>query len=110
MRILFVTEVLKEYIGTVPMGILYLSAYLKASGHKTRIAGMESREVDKAMREFNPQMVCYSITTGIHPLFVELNKRLKEKYPFFSAFGGPHATFFPEIIAQEGIDGVLHPP
>ncbi|OGW13431.1 MAG: hypothetical protein A3G93_01650 [Nitrospinae bacterium RIFCSPLOWO2_12_FULL_45_22] len=105
MRILFVTEVLKEYIGTVPMGILYLSAYLRANGHKTRIAGMEFKEVDGVIKEFNPQLVCYSVTTGIHPLFVELNKRLKEKYSFFSAFGGPHATFFPEIIAQEGIDG-----
>lgn len=93
MRILFVTEVLKEYIGTVPLGILYLSAYLKASGHKTRIAGMELREVDKAMRDFNPQMVCYSVTTGIHLPFVELNKRLKKNIPSFLPLGGRMLLF-----------------
>ena len=35
-----------------------------------------------------------------------MNRRIRERVDAFSAFGGPHATFFPEMIAEQGVDGV----
>ena len=34
----------------------------------------------------------------------ETNKYLKSKYNFISLLGGPHPTFFPDVIKEEGID------
>jgi len=35
-----------------------------------------------------------------------MNRRIKAALPVFSAFGGSHATFFPEMIEEDGVDGV----
>ncbi|GAF93078.1 unnamed protein product, partial [marine sediment metagenome] len=31
---------------------------------------------------------------------------LKKKFKFFSIFGGPHCTFFPEFIHEESVDAI----
>jgi len=33
-------------------------------------------------------------------------RALKSRYDFHSVFGGPHPTFFPEIIDEESVDAV----
>ncbi|NLE76375.1 MAG: radical SAM protein, partial [Chloroflexi bacterium] len=39
--------------------------------------------------------------------YLELNRRLRAVTPAFSAFGGPHATFFPEMIEEDDlVDGL----
>lgn len=54
--------------------------------------------------EWKPEFVAYSLYTGYHKPLLELNRRLKESLDFISVLGGPHDTFFPEIIYQEGVD------
>jgi radical SAM superfamily enzyme YgiQ (UPF0313 family) len=60
------------------------------------------------VRAFSPDIIAYSITTGMHYTVIKKNLELKEKFGnFFSIFGGPHATFHPEVIEEnEGIDAV----
>jgi radical SAM superfamily enzyme YgiQ (UPF0313 family) len=38
--------------------------------------------------------------------YLRLNRKLKETFPIFSVFGGPHPTYFTEMIHQEGVDGI----
>lgn len=38
--------------------------------------------------------------------FIKFNQALKEKIKFYSILGGPHSTFFPEIIEEDGVDAV----
>ncbi len=105
-RILFVSNLLIEFSNYEPLGILYLSASLKKYGHATCFANSRLAEVQKAVMEFKPHIIAYSITTGMHKELLDLNRRLKKNSSFFALFGGPHTTFFPETIKEEGVDGV----
>jgi len=42
--------------------------------------------------------------TGDQELYLGANNRLKELFDFVSLFGGPHPTFFPDMIEREGVD------
>lgn len=107
MRILFINKFLdKHTIYRVPLGILYLSSALKKSGHQVFICEPSREDVFLKMMEIKPDIVGYSIRTGFHRYYIDLNKELKKSFKFFSIFGGPHATFFPEMIEEENIDCV----
>lgn len=103
MKILF----LYKYEYLEPIGIMTLSAFLKQNGHKCYFIDLAlERNYLKEIQEINPDIIAYSITTGKHVFYQRLNVELKKKLSFFSIFGGPHATFFPEFIEEEGVDAI----
>lgn len=106
MRVLFITNVFNFYIVREPLGLEYLSAAAKAAGHNTRFCGTKEKEYRPAINNFKPDVIGYSITTGQHDLFIKLNEKLKNEFHFTSIFGGPHATFWPEIIDEPGVDAI----
>jgi len=89
-----------------PQGILHLSSMLKAAGHEVALTIASAENPVQFAVDFAPHVVAYSVTTGSQGYYLELNRRIKERVDAFSVFGGPHATFFPEIIEEEGVDGV----
>jgi len=102
MRVLFVTyDIYME-----PLGILYLSSVLKQAGHETALAVISEEDVLATARSFRPDVVAYSLHTGVQQYHLAVNNRLKQERSFFAAFGGPHPTFFPEMIEEQGVDGV----
>ena len=109
-RVLFMTETHKTMLlsgGFISFGPIWLSAVLKQHGHQCDITGVNYKEAEKVFESFKPDIVAYTAYTGGHNSMVEINKKLKKKFKFFSAFGGPHATFSPELIEEEdSIDGV----
>ncbi len=102
MRVLFVTH----QIDYEPHGIMHLSSALKVAGHEVALAVDALEDPARVAKEFQPGIIGYSLITGSHRYYYQLNRRLKEKVDFFSAFGGPHPTFFPEMIEEEGVDGL----
>jgi len=103
MRILFV---LKQ-IDYEPVGLIQMSAVLKAAGHEARLVVDATDDVIGVARAWQPGILAYSVWTGGHRYFVALNRELRRHVDAFSAFGGPHATFFPEMIEEDDlIDGV----
>ena len=58
------------------------------------------------MRRLQPDVVGYTVYTGTQNYYLELNQRIKAERPVFSIFGGPHPTFFPEMIQKEGVDAI----
>ena len=102
MRVLFVTQ----QIDYEPHGIMHLSSALKAAGHEVALAVDALEDPVRVAQEFQPGVIGYSVITGSHRYYYQLNSRLKEEVDFFSAFGGPHPTFFPEMIEEEGVDGL----
>lgn len=107
MRVLFINKFLNKHtIYRVPLGILYLSALVK-NKHKVAICEPSRADPFDVVREFKPDVIAYSIRTGFHQYYLNLNKKLKEKFNFFSVFGGPHATFYPDMIDAEGVDCVM---
>jgi radical SAM superfamily enzyme YgiQ (UPF0313 family) len=85
---------------------MWLSAILKKQGHQCEIAGVNYNEVEKTFREFKPDIVAYTTFSGGHITYLDWNRKLKEKFKFFAMFGGPHPTFSPEMVEEEGVDGV----
>ncbi len=100
MRILFVV---KDFI-IEPLGIMYLSTALKLAGHQTDIVKADIENVEDKIKDFSPNIVAYSIITGDHKYFRNLNLKLKEKFNFIAVFGGSHPTFFNEFINEQGVD------
>jgi len=102
MRILFAIK----QIDYEPQGILHLSSVLKAAGHEVALTVASDEDPVRFAVRFDPHVIAYSVTTGSQGYYLTLNRRIKERLEVFSVFGGPHATFFPEVIEEEGVDGV----
>ena len=103
---LHILFVVKE-IDNEPQGILLISSLLKQAGHQVSlVVGTEEDPLATALR-LRPDVVGYTVYTGVHLWYLEQNRRIRAQLPgVFSIFGGPHPTFFPEMIEQEGVDGL----
>lgn len=108
MKVLFVLE---DYI-IDPLGIAYLSSYLKQYGHEVDLVNFDVEDVYDKLSQFRPDVLAYSITTGRHVKFRQLNLKLREwsqanlGYVPFSLFGGPHCTFYPQFVHEDGVDAI----
>jgi len=102
MHLLFIV---KE-IDNEPHGILLLSALLKKHGHRVSLVVSTREDPVQAALRLQPDIVAYSVYTGTQRYYLDVNRRIKTQLDVLSLFGGPHATFFPEMIEQEGVDGV----
>ena len=109
MKILFVTNVMHGFLGFAPMGIMYLSSSLKTRGHRTKLVDANAREIFRACRDFEPDVIGYSVTTGFQDHFLNVNREIKKSLgsDIFSIFGGPHPTYFPEIVFEDGVDAIF---
>jgi len=87
-------------------GIMTLAAVAKAKGHTVALAiGSDSHILRKA-NEFKPDVVGFSVLTGYQKRYLQLGQALKRnlaREPVI-LFGGPHATFFPQVVMEEGVD------
>jgi radical SAM superfamily enzyme YgiQ (UPF0313 family) len=103
MKVLFV---IRDIQMIERMGIMILSSLLKARGHTVKLSQARDDDLRSRINYFKPQLLAYSVTTGEHKHLIRLNRDLKREFDFLSVFGGPHPTFFPEMIEEEGVDMV----
>ncbi len=89
-----------------PQGILHLSSVLKDAGHEVALTVAAMEDPVAFAAQFRPDVLAFSVTTGLQGYYLDLNRRLRAAMPAFSVFGGPHPTFFPEMIEAEGVDGL----
>lgn len=100
-KILFIYEY--EYVE--PLGIMTLSAFLKKHGYNCDFIDLAfEKDYVQSVLKIKPDVIGYSIITGKHKFFSDINRELKNHLNFVSVFGGPHPTFFPDYINEEGID------
>ena len=99
MKTLFIT---KPFF-IAPLGLMYLSAAAKKAGHRVELA-LTTEDLAERIKQFQPDFVGYSVMTGDQDFYLTLNEQLKVKCNFRSLFGGPHTTFFPEMIQEDGVD------
>ncbi len=102
MKALFVCD---DYVIDL-LGPAYLSSYLKAAGHEVDIVKANREDPVAKAKKFRPDMLCFSITTGIHQHFRRLNNAILEELSWrpLAVFGGPHVTFFPEFCQLDRVD------
>ena len=105
MKFLFITDYLDyAYGGFEPLGVLYILSAIRTAGHDVRMIGIDFNQACETIDDWKPDFIGYGVYTGYHTQQIEMNRRLKRKYNFISVFGGPHPTFFPEMIEEEGVD------
>ncbi len=103
MKILFISK----YEFYEPLGIMSLSSFLKKYGLDCYFIDIKlENNFTEEIQKISPDIIAYSITTGKDKIYQKLNQELKKKFEFFSLFGGPHCTFFPEFIYEEGVDAI----
>jgi len=84
---------------------MHISSLLKYKGYQCELYDIkfESKHY-KTIKKINPNIIAYSVTTNNWKRYCDFNNALKKEFKFLSVFGGPHATFFPELIYEDGID------
>jgi anaerobic magnesium-protoporphyrin IX monomethyl ester cyclase len=98
--------IIKE-IDNEPHGIMHISALLKQEGHRTSLAVATVDDPIEVALRLKPDVVGYTVYTGTQNYYLDLNRQIKAQLPgVFSIFGGPHPTFFPEIIQHGAVDGI----
>lgn len=104
MKCLFVYKTASLDI-TDPMGIMCLIANVKRHGHESDLylTNLEPN-LFKAVADYKPDVIGFSVTSGSEPYYLELIRRLRKHASFVSIMGGPHPTFFPEIIEAPEVD------
>ncbi|MEW6233297.1 MAG: radical SAM protein [Chloroflexota bacterium] len=102
MRILFI---LKQ-VDNDHLGILHLSSVLKSGGHEVELIIGAAQDPTEVAARWRPDIVAYSVFTGSQHYYLDLNRRIRARQKVFSVFGGPHPTFFPELIQEDGVDGI----
>lgn len=104
MKILFVPRTV-EYID--PMNIQLMSALARRAGHTTYLSIMAQDDLEQDIKRVKPDIVALSSITGgvSHYLkAAELSKKISPN--IITVMGGPHCTFFPEVIEDPHIDFV----
>ena len=88
------------------MGPMYLSASLKSAKHDCRmLIGDSFADFKPDLLVNPPDVIAFSTMTGMHPWVVEVAGSIKGFLPqCLIVVGGPHPTFFPEIIKETAID------
>lgn len=87
-------------------GIMYLSAILKKNGHDVDvfIEDLDKNIVQKIF-ESKPDIIGFTCITGEHQWAQRKILEIKKVMPnVIIVVGGPHPTYFPEMIQEKGID------
>jgi len=99
----------EKQIDYEPQGMMSLSAVLRQAGHEVALTIAAHEDPVQVARTFQPDILAYTVLTGSQRFYLDLNLQIKralgDREPI-SVFGGPHATFFPEVLDEDGLDGV----
>lgn len=87
-----------------PLGVLYLSAVSKKNNHKVYAVENSLASIEEEIKTIKPDLIAVSVTTPSFSYLFQTVKKLKIKYNIPTVFGGPHITFFPEVIKYREID------
>ena len=105
MKIAFVSLTASEPLA---YGIISLAATLRRCGHDVQLAYSKTASalrVDPAVR--NADVIAISATTGLHRVYLQWVHVLRRHFPDKCfVMGGPHPTYFPEVIEQAPLDAV----
>ncbi len=105
LRVLFVID----KIGFLEiLSIPTLSAVTKRAGHQVELVefGRNEAEALRKVESYAPDVVAYSLCSNEIDRYMDINARIKSRVSCFSVFGGPHPTFFPELIKRNHVDSI----
>lgn len=89
-------------------GILSLTGALRRAGHRVDlVSGRDAAAVAAEPAVRRADVLALSATTGLHRIYLKWAKALRRQFPDKAIImGGPHPTYFPEVIERAPLDGV----
>ena len=107
MKVAFVIEPFKVEL----LGIAYLASALKKEGIEVELIKVDKMpltdEFFKELKIMNPSVLAYSVATGKHKKFLEINRQIQKRVRIVSIFGGSHPTYYPDLINEKGVDFIV---
>lgn len=98
MKVLFVLEYLPQEM----LGPMWLSRAIKDAGHECEAIFLPDKDWVEKIKEHAPDVVAYTVTTGMHLYYRDINRKVKEVLPdVFTIQGGAHATYTPEELEHD---------
>jgi radical SAM superfamily enzyme YgiQ (UPF0313 family) len=95
---------LQDNIINESLGVMCLSSYLKAKGHKVELCLLsEHKTLDSVLGEirgFDPDILGFSVMTAQADAYEAIAEALKKKLNCPIIWGGAHPTFMPNIVAE----------
>jgi anaerobic magnesium-protoporphyrin IX monomethyl ester cyclase len=103
-KVLFIIDT--QTIDQEPLGLMHISAMLKEHGHEVEAVDLKREESNllDSVKRIAPQVIAFSAVTGPHKKLLDSARAIKRDLDVITLFGGPHPTFFPEFIEEEGVD------
>jgi len=99
-KLIFLQQMIFENLGQ-----MYLSAILKKNGHECDVFIQDyDKNIVKKAISAKPEVIAFSCITGSHKWVCNIANEIKKQYKCITIMGGPHPTYFPEVINEEGID------
>jgi len=86
-------------------GVESLSGILKKNGHSVR-AIIEEQPHKIVKHLSRDDIAAFSVMTGTHHWALKVASAIKNGPGSLTIFGGPHPTFFPEIINEKPLDAI----
>lgn len=88
------------------LGPMHLSAVLKKNGHTCIMVIGDQRDILRKLHRIKPDIVAFSCSANERKWGMYMSKQIKEKFDDKTPiiFGGPLATFSPEIIDTPFVD------
>ena len=77
MKVLFI----EEYLPQEMLGIMWLSRAIKDAGHQSKCLFIPDKAWIDKLKEYDPDVVCYSMTTGMHLYLADVNRKVKAVLP-----------------------------
>jgi len=94
-----------DHLWVEKLGIMQLIAALRRAGHDCAyVLDDDVRRVRRAVAAERPDVVCFSVTTGMHTWALEVAADLKRTLGVTTFFGGPHTTYFPNTVEHSAVD------
>lgn len=89
---------------------MVISGCLKQAGHQTLVVvGDGIGDFERIIRQEQPDIIAFSLMSGLHLWANDVTAKIRGLdlgYRPFIIYGGPHPTFFPEIITKADVDAV----
>lgn len=105
LKVMFIVDRF-EYLEKSSIPIL--SAIVKAAGHESSLIEFDRnrRKSLQCLRSHGPHILAYSTSSVDAARFLEINRLIRKSINALSVFGGPHPTFCPDFIQEEGVDAI----
>jgi len=99
-KIAFVQTIL-----TPILSMYYLCGALKHFSHEYKIiASNHFDHIIGQLKQFQPDLLGFSMYSGYHSQCIEIIQAIKTRVDVPVIVGGPHPTFFPDIIKSDSVD------